>query len=63
MIVKLTKLERKVLAEINDPGSQKDIVWGAGMSVALEFLRGSGLITRGLEPELTDVGRKALRAG
>ena len=53
--------ELKVLREISgDP--QPDLAWGAAMSVALEHLQGSGYVTRGERPKLTDEGWDYLNA-
>ena len=56
----MTDHERKVLAEIAEPGSQKDLSWGAAMGAALEFLRASGYVTTGPTPRITAKGREAL---
>lgn len=51
-----TEYELEVLREIHEPGSGKNLRWGAGMSVALEYLQGSGYVTRGPEPKITKKG-------
>lgn len=57
----MTDFDRKVLAEIANPGSQKDPVeWGAGKGDALTYLRACGYVTRGPNVNITDKGRKAL---
>lgn len=56
----MTQYERDILREIEKPGSVPNIMWGAAMSAALGFLQGSGYLTRGPEPRLTDKGKAAL---
>ena len=58
----MTDYDKKVLAEIANPGSQEGLHWGAAMSVALEFLQGRGYVTKGSEPQVTEAGRAALEA-
>ena len=53
--------DREVLKEIAEPGSGKDLRWGASMSEALEWLQGQGYATRGSRPQITDKGREALK--
>lgn len=55
--------EREVLKEISEPGSGKDLRWGAAMGEALEWLQGQGYATRGARPQITDKGREALKGG
>ncbi len=59
----MTDYQRKVLADIAEPGSQPGLSWGAAMGAALEYLRGNGYITRGSDPRITDKGRDALAEG
>jgi hypothetical protein len=59
----LTPYDREVLKEIAQPGSGKDLSWGAAMSVTLGWLQGQGYATRGFRPEITDKGRAELAKG
>ena len=56
----LTPYDPEVLKEIAQPGSGKDLSWGAAMSVTLGWLQGQGYATRGLRPKITDKGRAEL---
>lgn len=56
----MTNFERKVLKEIAHPGSEEELIWGAAMSEALGYLQGSGYVTRGSAPQITEAGRMAL---
>jgi hypothetical protein len=56
----LTPYDREVLKEIAQPGSGKDLSWGAAMSVTLEWLQGQGYATRGISTKITDKGRAEL---
>jgi hypothetical protein len=58
----VTDYDRKVLGEIAEPGSQEGLTWGAAMSVSLEYLQGRGYMTKGMQPEITEAGREALKA-
>lgn len=55
--MRLTQYEIDVL-RMMDGGP--DLPWGAAMSVALEFLSGRGLCTRGPSYQITEAGRRAL---
>jgi hypothetical protein len=57
----MTPYERNVLREIAEPGSGKDLRWGAAMGETLEWLQGQGYVTRGSRPQITGKGREALK--
>lgn len=59
----MTQYERDILQEIDKPGSVPNLMWGVAMSAALGFLQGSGYLTRGSQPRLTDKGKSALEGG
>jgi hypothetical protein len=61
-MTEMTEYDRRVLAEIAEPGSQEGLAWGAAMSVSLEYLRGKGYVTRSTTPQITGAGREALKA-
>jgi hypothetical protein len=60
MTGKFAPTEIKVLREIADPGSQ-NLSWGAGMSLAFDWLRGHGYVRGTTNAQLTEKGREKLR--
>lgn len=56
----LIKLEKQVLVEIAEPGSQRGFIWDGVAGFALECLRVDGLVSRGPGLRITDKGRAAL---
>jgi len=61
--VELADIDLSVLREIQEPGSQTNLSWGAAMSVSLEWLKGHGLVSylNGVV-ELTKEGTKVVNA-
>lgn len=60
LIANLNGIEKSVLREIHEPGSQ-DVAWGAGITLCLESLRYHSLITRSPEPQLTELGQQVVK--
>lgn len=62
----ITEHERLILRHLNGE-DVKGLVWGAAMTVSIEFLEGAGLVRqvrtdRGISYEITDAGREAIKA-
>lgn len=56
----LEDIDEKVLEEVDSPGSVPDLVWGAAVSISVEFLQARGFLTRSPSPALTSTGRMKL---
>ena len=60
-MVKLSDYELKVLKECNGE-VQDGIIWGAAMSITIEFLQRLGFITIGSPTIITDKGKEYLKS-
>lgn len=58
MSVNLTDYDFEVLRAM--AGERTMPLWGAALSITLEFLAGTGFVTRGPNYQITDKGRKYL---